>query len=145
MKQFKTTPERSRLMAKIRGDKLRPETNVSRALRRLRVKARRNCANLPGTPDFVLDSIGVVIFVHGCFWHGCQRHYREPKSNAWFWKEKLAGNRRRDERCCRRLRRMGWSVYTIWEHDAKTPEAALASVMGKLTRYGRTLPAPRRS
>lgn len=75
-----------------------------------------------------------VIFVHGCFWH---RHpaahcalARLPKSRLDFWLPKLEGNRARDERNMRALRRRGWKVLTVWECQLKNT-ARLAVVIGR--------------
>ena len=66
---------------------------------------------------------GTVIFVDGCFWHGCPKHATQPKNNAAFWHKKLAGNRRRDALVTRTLRRTGWQVLRVWECElAKRPE-----------------------
>lgn len=75
---------------------------------------RKNDKRLPGKPDLVLKKYGVVIFIHGCFWHG-HDHIRMPKTNAEFWEKKISRNRQRDEQCKQRLREMGWSVMTVWE------------------------------
>ena len=66
-------------------------------------------------PDFVFRQLRTVIFVDGCFWHGCPRHATKPRNNAAFWRAKLAGNRRRDALVTRTLRRAGWRVIRIWE------------------------------
>jgi len=66
-------------------------------------------------PDFVFRKQRTVIFVDGCFWHGCPRHATKPKQNAAFWRKKLAANRARDLRVNRRLRQAGWRVIRIWE------------------------------
>ena len=67
--------------------------------------------------DFVLDKAPVCIFVDGCFWHGCPAHFRVPKLNRAWWSEKMEDNRRRDKRKSAALRRCGWSVVRVWEHD----------------------------
>lgn len=73
-------------------------------------------SSLTVTPDFVFLKQRVTVFVDGCFWHGCPRHATQPKNNAAFWRRKLAGNRARDRRVNRALRRAGWRVVRIWEH-----------------------------
>lgn len=57
----------------------------------------------------------VVVFVDGCFWHGCPRHATRPKQNRTFWDAKIAGNKARDARVHRGLRKAGWKVLRIWE------------------------------
>ncbi|HTL67519.1 MAG TPA: hypothetical protein VL200_07650 [Lacunisphaera sp.] len=55
----------------------------------------------------------------GCFWHGCPRHATWPKTRATFWKNKIATNKARDRRVNRELRKRGWKVVRIWEHELK--------------------------
>lgn len=69
------------------------------------------------TPDFVFLKQRVAVFVDGCFWHACPKHATKPKNNAAFWRKKLAGNRRRDALVTRTLRRAGWRVVRVWEHQ----------------------------
>jgi DNA mismatch endonuclease (patch repair protein) len=57
--------------------------------------------------------------VDGCFWHGCPRCYKEPKSNARFWRNKIIANRARAKLVNRTLRALGWRVMRIWQHDLK--------------------------
>lgn len=70
---------------------------------------------LAGKPDFVFASKRLVLFVDGCFWHGCPRHKRIPKSRVRFWENKLARNQIRDRLVNQTLRRLGWRVIRIWE------------------------------
>lgn len=59
----------------------------------------------------------LAVFVDGCFWHSCPKHRTKPANNAAFWRKKLAANKARDRRVTRTLRRMGWRVLRIWEHE----------------------------
>jgi len=115
-----TRAERSALMSRIRGDDLKPEARLRAALRAAGVRFRRNARGLPGTPDVVLDAARLAVFVDGCFWHGCPRHCRMPKTRRRFWEAKFEVNRRRDARVRRALNRAGWSVMRVWEHDLRT-------------------------
>lgn len=74
-----------------------------------------NVASLPGRPDFVFWKSKTIIFIDGCFWHGCSRCSKKPIANARYWTEKIRRNRRRDIKNTRVLRNRGWSVYRIWE------------------------------
>ena len=73
---------------------------------------------LPGRPDFVFRDARLAVFVDGDFWHGWRfpqwRHKLSEK-----WEAKIEETRRRDARNHRRLRRMGWKVVRIWEHQIK--------------------------
>ena len=64
----------------------------------------------------MFSSRRVVVFVDGCFWHGCPEHYSAPATNAEFWAEKLARNAKRDQRVDDQLRELGWAPLRLWEH-----------------------------
>jgi DNA mismatch endonuclease (patch repair protein) len=49
--------------------------------------------------------------------HGCPRHFSKPRNNAAFWRKKIAANRTRDRLVTRTLRKLGWEVLRIWEHE----------------------------
>ena len=74
------------------------------------------------TPDLVCHESRIAVFVHGCYWHGCEKHYKTPKTNSAYWGPKIAANRRRDRRNSARMRRRGWAVLVFWEHDFKTAD-----------------------
>lgn len=62
----------------------------------------------------------IAIFVHGCFWHRCPAcAKRYPKSNRSYWLPKLRANVARDKRKEAELRKAGWRVLVIWEHELK--------------------------
>jgi DNA mismatch endonuclease (patch repair protein) len=74
-------------------------------------------ADLPGKPDFVFERARLVVFVDGCYWHGCPTCYRAPTSNTAYWSEKFATNKARDRNVGRLLRANGWRVVRFWEHE----------------------------
>jgi len=85
------------------------------------------------TPDIVLRRRRIVVFVDGCFWHGCPEHGRVTPwtgPNAELWAAKMARNRRRDERASALARSLGWHVVRIWEHEIMAdPNAAARTVL----------------
>lgn len=76
-------------------------------------------SGLPGSPDFIFPADRLVIFVDGCFWHGCRRCRTVPLTNRPFWDAKIKKNRERDRTAARALRSQGWTVVRIWEHDLR--------------------------
>lgn len=106
-------------MAKIRSRDTKPELIVRRYLFSRGYRFRKNVKGLPGTPDIVLRKYGIVIFIHGCFWHGHDVDGHLPHSNREFWQKKIERNKLRDERDKEALRRMGWRVMTVWECQLK--------------------------
>ena len=129
--------ERRRTMSRVRSTGTALESSVCRALEEMGFPpAIRNVPCMPGKPDFVWPTERVALFVHSCFWHACPAHCRMPKSRQEYWEEKIAGNRRRDARVRRELRRLGWHVCTIWEHavlgsDTGHLKAALSRSLGR--------------
>lgn len=116
------SPEkRSAVMARVRGADTKPEKQVRAILTALGYRYRLQGKGLPGKPDIVFKGRRKAIFVHGCFWHGCEREdcrgARRPKSNTGYWAEKLARNRARDARNIAKLEEMGWKPLVIWECD----------------------------
>lgn len=106
---------RSRMMSGIRGKNTRPELILRRGLHRLGFRYRLH-GKLPGKPDLVFARFQAVIFVHGCFWHLHDCHlFKWPSTRREFWREKIEGNRARDERNCEHLIDAGWRILTIWE------------------------------
>ena len=111
------SPEkRSRVMARIKGRDTRPELYLRSNIWKRGFRYRLHVRTLPGRPDLVLTRYGVVIFVHGCFWHqhGCP-NTRRPSSNLAYWEQKLNGNVARDARNRTLLKELGWTVKVIWE------------------------------
>jgi DNA mismatch endonuclease, patch repair protein len=111
------SPQRSALMARVRGKDTAPELAVRKAAHALGCRFRLHRRSLPGTPDLVFPGRRKVVFVHGCFWHrheNCRR-CTTPKSRAEFWLEKFSTNKARDARNMRALVALGWEVLTIWE------------------------------
>ena len=121
---------RSRIMRAIRSKDTKPELALAVALRAAGVRFSRAGRGLPGTPDFVFRAARLAVFVSGCYWHLCPRHYRP--STAPGWPEKMDRNRRRDVRVRRQLRRLGWRTMVVWEHEA--PARGAARVRRRLSR-----------
>ncbi len=98
-----------------------PEIAVRQLLHASGLRYRVNVP-VPGMPrrttDIVFPSVKVAIFLDGCFWHGCPQHATQPKSNAEWWRTKLAKNMARDAETTQHLQGRGWTVLRFWEHEA---------------------------
>ena len=121
---------RSRLMARVRTRDTAPELALRKALwtAGLRYRLRRT---LPGSPDIVLVSAKIAVFVDGCFWHGCPDHWTKPGTNQQFWVKKIKTNQERDARNVRDLGEMGWHALRVWEHQI---EEDLPAVVREIER-----------
>jgi DNA mismatch endonuclease, patch repair protein len=116
---------RSEIMSRIRGKDTGPEMAVRRLLHAMGYRFRLHRRDLPGKPDIVLPKHRTVIFVHGCFWHGCRkcdRGTRVPKTNTAFWVQKIADNCRRDGEARKKLIELGWRVIVLWQCEMVDPK-----------------------
>lgn len=105
-------------MSRIRGRGNKDtELALAKLLRAHRIIGWRRNQPVFGKPDFVFRKIKLAVFVDGCFWHGCPTHATKPRNNAGFWRKKLAANKARDRLVSRTLRRDGWRVLRVWEHE----------------------------
>jgi DNA mismatch endonuclease, patch repair protein len=91
-------------------------------LRKYHIPGWRRNQVLFGKPDFVFPKQRIALFIDGCFWHGCPIHSNMPKNNQEFWAKKLQGNKDRDRLVTKMLRKSGWKVVRVWEHEFKTPQ-----------------------
>lgn len=135
-----TKDERSTRMARIRSKDTKPELLIRKAIWAAGHRYRLHVPGLPGKPDLVFPSLGVAMFVNGCFWHGhvCQKG-RIPGGNSEFWRKKFEVNKARDRSNVAELECMGWRVATIWECSLSTiarKERELTKILDFLGRAG---------
>lgn len=99
-----TPAKRSLVMARIRGSGNKDtELRMIALFRAHGITGWRRTQKLFGKPDFVFRKERVVVFVDGCFWHGCPKpkHSPLPKNRAERWAAKFQRNRERDLRVTR--------------------------------------------
>lgn len=121
---------RSRIMSSIRSTHTKPELVLRKALwaEGLRYRLHYGREKI----DIAFPGKKVAVFVDGCFWHGCPRHFRAPASNKGYWRPKIERNKIRAKEKDRRLRGQGWKIVHIWEHELKKkPEKAAKKVYNK--------------
>lgn len=130
-----TPQQRSTIMRAVKSSGTTPERTVRAAACALGYgrRYRLNGARLPGKPDLVFTSLGKVVFVHGCFWHGhdCTRGARQPKDNREYWCAKIERNRTRDKATLAALRTQHWSTLVVWECETRDP----THLQRKLARF----------
>lgn len=136
MSDTMTPEQRHKIMSQVHSKNTGPERAVRHALWHKGYRYRINDKRLPGSPDLVLPKYRAVIFINGCFWHGhrgCTK-YVVPKTNAGFWKEKIARNIARDELNAQRLDTLAWTVITVWECELskKNLDATIARIEADL-------------
>lgn len=134
MADWLTKKQRSRNMSSIRSTRNRStEQAFLKLLREGHISGWRRHVHLPGKPDFAFPARKVLVFVDGCFWHGCPKCYRLPEDNRDYWTAKLNKNRRRDRKVSRLLIAEGWKVLRIWEHTLET-EVGKRQALRNLTK-----------
>lgn len=124
-----SSPASRAVMSANKGRDTKPEKLLRSALHRRGLRYRvgvRPIPDLRRTADVVFTKARVAVFVDGCYWHGCPEHHRPAKKGATFWQEKIAGNRARDAETNEVLRKAGWVVMRVWEHE--DPERAAQEV-----------------
>ncbi|MFC2143060.1 very short patch repair endonuclease [Candidatus Aenigmatarchaeota archaeon] len=108
--------QRSYNMSRIRGKWTVPEKAIHNHLKGLKIKHKMH-PKIEGNPDILLKNSKTLIFIDGCFWHKCPKCYKEPQSRRNFWIPKIEGNVKKGRTVTRKLRREGWNVIRIWEHE----------------------------
>lgn len=108
---------RSKIMSKIRSNETVAELTLKKAL--VGNYFRYQPKKIYGNPDFANKRKKVAIFVDGCFWHKCPKCYITPKSNKKYWLQKIKGNIARDKKINKFLKKYGWTIIRIWEHEIK--------------------------
>jgi DNA mismatch endonuclease (patch repair protein) len=131
-----TKAKRSEVMSLIRSRGNRgTELRLIALMRAHGITGWRRNQRVFGKPDFVFPKYKLAVFVDGCFWHGCPVHGTRPRTNAAFWRKKIVRNCERDREVTRTLRKAGWRVTRIWEHDlARKNERRLAARMRRLLK-----------
>lgn len=114
-----TTPERSKMMKKVRRKDTKEEIVLRKKLWRNGLRYRKDYKELLGTPDIVFIKSKVVVFVDGGFWHGYnwEKQKGRLKSNRKFWISKIERNMQRDRDIDEKLTKEGYIVLRFWSHQ----------------------------
>jgi DNA mismatch endonuclease (patch repair protein) len=112
-----TKEKRSEVMSKIRGKNTKVELLVYKELRRRGIYFQKHYKRAVGSPDVALPRKKLAIFIDGDFWHGYKFAKRKDKLPKEYWVGKIEANIRRDRKNRALLRRAGWRVLRVWEHE----------------------------
>lgn len=115
--------KRSDIMSKIRSKNTKPEKEFARSLSAIvypmGLRYKLHYKKIPGNPDVVFVAKKIAIFIDGDFWHGYNYKNNGQKLPKKYWKPKIEGNMARDKAVNRELKKLGWKVVRIWEHEIK--------------------------
>lgn len=111
--------DRRKTMQAVKGKGTKLEKRLFSMLAGMSLKGwKKNASNVTGKPDVIFVDQKVVIFVDGCFWHGCPVCQRKlPQTNREYWERKIARNVELAKSHNQQLRDDGWTVIRIWEHE----------------------------
>ena len=135
--------QRRRLMQRVKGKDTLPERTVRSLLHKLGYRFRLHRKDLPGTPDIVLPSRRVALFVEQpsesgsrvalAARHDC-RIGKLPKSRLDYWGPKIDANRARDLRKENALAAGGWRVAVVWQCELADQDRLAGRLRGILGR-----------
>ena len=124
-----STEKRSKIMTSIRGKNTRPEMTIRKILWSKGKRYRLHDRSVVGAPDISNKSKKVVIFIDGCFWHGCKKCYKEPRTNIEYWRNKIIINRKRRREVAHKLHHDKWIILEFWEHRViQEPESVAKEI-----------------
>ena len=129
-RELATTAPDSARMSRVRRSSTSPEVEFRLAAWKAGVRLAPPRRALLGSPDLVNLRARLVVFVHGCFWHGhagCRRA-TIPKRNRAFWLAKFEKNQARDRSVARVLRSKGFRVVTVWECEVESSSALVRAL-----------------
>lgn len=95
------------------------EVRFCLGLVRAKVSGWKMHAKLLGKPDIFFPEQRLIVFLDGCFWHGCPDCGHFPKTNALYWQTKILRNIERDKKNLDLLAQEGYLVLRFWEHELK--------------------------
>jgi len=120
-----TPQDRRKTMRAVKGKGTSLERQLSAMLAGMGLSGwKKNVGVITGKPDVVFLQERVLIFIDGCFWHGCPHCNRKlPKTNREYWERKIKRTIERDKRNTKDLVENGWRVMRIWEHEMQNAAA----------------------
>lgn len=128
---------RSEVMSKVRSKNTRLELTFFDLLINSGLSSfSTHVEKLPGKPDIVFDAEKVIVFLDSCYWHGCPKHLRMPATNIEYWQNKIKKNKIRDRRYTAELKKNGWLIVRVWEHELKTPQKVVKKISRALKKSG---------
>ncbi|MFA6193259.1 MAG: very short patch repair endonuclease [Parcubacteria group bacterium] len=127
-----TKKKRSEIMSKIRSKNTAIEKIVFRELRKRGIHFQRHYNKIAGNPDIALPRKKTAIFIDGDFWHGYNFSKNKKRLPKKYWTTKIEGNIKRDKINRAKLRKEGWKVLRIWEHEI---ERNLENSMRKIESF----------
>ena len=106
-------------MSKIRSKDTAIEKIIFRELRKRKIYFQKHYRKALGSPDIALPKKKKAVFIDGDFWHGYKYAVQKQRLPKKYWLNKIEDNIKRDKKNRAKLKREGWKVLRIWEHEIK--------------------------
>lgn len=114
-------------MSRIRGTNTALEKDFFKLLRQNNIRYSKY-PKIYGKPDCRVKK-DVLIFLDSDFWHGWQFSRWKNRLPKEYWIDKIAKNIKRDKQKTIKLKKLGYKVVRIWEHELKrTPSKAIFKI-----------------
>lgn len=104
-------------MSKIRSKNTVAEMLVFKELQKRKIYFQKHYKRAVGNPDVALPCKKRAVFIDGDFWHGYQFLKQRKRLPKKYWQAKIEDNIKRDRRIRAKLKRDGWQILKIWEHE----------------------------
>mgnify|MGYP001578602052 FL=1 len=106
-------------MRKIKSDKTTPELLLQKALRKEKIRFKKNFGAIIGKPDIAILDKQIAVFIDGEFWHGYRwkEKKKKIKDNRRYWIPKIERTIARDRKNNRKLKKSGWRVIRFWQQQ----------------------------
>lgn len=127
-----TKKQRSYCMSRIHAKDTQPEIILRKIISEAGIRSYRVHYKLTGKPDIVFPRRKIAIFIDGCFWHKCSRCFIKPRTNKGFWNKKIDSNTKRDGVVNAELKRKGWKIIRIWEHELRKEKIIKRKILDKI-------------
>lgn len=109
--------KRSEIMSRIRSENTQAEKIAFSFLRSKGIYFQRHYKMVIGSPDIALPKKKKAVFIDGDFWHGYKFSKIKSRLPKEYWRKKIEDNIKRDKFNRSKLRRSGWKVLRVWEHE----------------------------
>jgi len=106
-------------MSAIKARNTKLEISIFSALRRQNIYFQKHYVAGRINIDLAQPHLKRAVFLDGDFWHGYKFQGLKRRLSKQYWVEKIRLNILRDKRNRSRLKRQGWKVLRIWEHEVK--------------------------
>lgn len=112
-----TKEKRSEIMSRIRSKNTKAESIVFKELRKQGIYFQKHYKRVSGCPDIALPRKKIAVFIDGDFWHGYQFSKLKRRLPKKYWLGKIERNVKRDKKNRSKLKKEGWKILRVWEHE----------------------------